>query len=72
MADALIDSVSIETKFGSYTMSISKHSDSELFYKRELKLNKGIYSQSEYNDYRDFWIEVTKNDKAKIVLKPNL
>ncbi len=66
--EALPDPVSIKTKFGSYSMSIKKITDSQLIYTRSHILNKGYFNKTDYADFRKFKRNVVKHDKAKIVL----
>jgi hypothetical protein len=66
--EAMPNDVSIETKFGSYTFSITKLSDNQLLYKRVYVLNKGYYPKEDYNAFREFKLNVAKHDKTKIVL----
>jgi len=68
LIEALPKPVSIDTKFGSYSMSIEKNSEDQLTYKRTYVLNKGYYDKSEYADFRKFKRNIVKHDKAKIVL----
>jgi len=65
----LPDKVVIDNQFGNYEMSVSKTSDSELVYNRKLIINKGKYSKEDYKAFREFYLEIVKNDKQKIVLK---
>jgi len=39
-----------------------------LVYTRTLQINEGIYTKDEYNDFRDFIIEIIKNDNNKASL----
>ncbi|WP_033961121.1 DUF3857 domain-containing protein [Psychroserpens jangbogonensis] len=68
--EALMNPVSIENKFGTYQASVTQTSEDTLLYQRELIMNKGTYEKEEYDAFREFWLEVVKNDKSKIVLKP--
>ncbi|WCO02160.1 DUF3857 domain-containing protein [Psychroserpens ponticola] len=67
--EALMNPVFIENKFGIYKASITQTSDDTLLYQRELIMNKGKYTKEEYDDFRQFWLEIVKYDKSKIVLK---
>lgn len=69
--EALMNPVSIETKFGIYKASITQISEDTLLYQREFIMNKGNYTKDEYDAFREFWLEVVKYDKSKIVLKSN-
>ncbi len=58
----------VESKYGSYEVSIEKESDTRLVYKRKLLIKKGRYPKEEYNEYRNFRRKVAKGDNLKIVL----
>lgn len=60
--------ITVKNKFGSYSFSIEKVSETELLYKRTYSLNKGYYPKEEYKAFRDFIANVVKLDKSKIVL----
>jgi hypothetical protein len=66
--EAMPNDVSIETKFGTYTFSITKLSENQLLYKRIYVLNKGYYAKEDYEAFREFKLNVAKYDKTKIVL----
>lgn len=66
--EAMPNAIEISNKFGSYSFSIEKVSDSQLLYKRTHILNKGYYPKEEYTDFRSFMSEIVKHDKSKIVL----
>lgn len=58
----------LKSKFGEYKTEIVKQSETNLLYKRTLFIKKGIYSKTEYEDYRQFMDQIARNDNAKIVL----
>jgi hypothetical protein len=60
------------SKFGSYKTDIIKIDSSNVVYKRTLFIKKGLYSNKEYDEYRLFIEQISKNDNAKIILTPNL
>ncbi|URC13272.1 DUF3857 domain-containing protein [Flavobacterium sp. B183] len=61
----------LKGKFGEYKTEIIKKENNKLLYKRSLFLNKGKYSNKEYDDYRLFMEQIAKNDNAKIILTKN-
>ncbi|MFH6945874.1 DUF3857 domain-containing protein [Flavobacterium sp. FlaQc-50] len=61
----------LKGKFGEYKTEIIKKENNKLTYKRSMFLNKGKYSNKEYDEYRLFMEQVAKNDNAKIVLIKN-
>ncbi|WP_417939394.1 DUF3857 domain-containing protein [Flavobacterium sp. RS13.1] len=61
----------LKGKFGEYKTEIIKKGDNKLTYKRSMFLNKGKYSNTEYDEYRLFMEQVSRNDNAKIILTKN-
>ena len=69
--DALPADFNLTTKFGDYKTSIVKNDANNLVYKRSLLIKKGLYQNNEYEDYRLFMEQITRNDNAKIILIKN-
>ena len=61
----------LKGKFGEYKTEIIKKENNKLTYKRSMFLNKGKYSNKEYDEYRLFMEQVSRNDNAKIILTKN-
>jgi hypothetical protein len=61
----------LKGKFGEYKTEIVKNDANKLTYKRSMFLNKGKYSNKEYDEYRLFMEQVSRNDNAKIILTKN-
>ena len=61
----------LKGKFGEYKTEIIKNDSNKLTYKRSMFLNKGKYSNKEYDEYRLFMEQVSRNDNAKIILTKN-
>lgn len=61
----------LSSKFGTYKTEIIKIDSLNLVYKRTLFIKKGLYSNKEYDEYRLFIEQISKNDNAKIILTPN-
>ena len=61
----------LKGKFGEYKTEIIKKDNNKLTYKRSMLLNKGKYSNKEYDEYRLFMEQVSRNDNAKIILTKN-
>lgn len=61
----------VKGKFGEYKTEIIKKENNKLTYKRSMFLNKGKYSNKEYDEYRLFMEQVSRNDNAKIILTKN-
>ncbi|WP_369765746.1 DUF3857 domain-containing protein [Flavobacterium sp. WC2429] len=58
----------LKNKFGEYKTEFIKKDDSTIVYKRSLSIKKGLYSNTEYDEYRLFVEQVSRNDNAKIIL----
>lgn len=56
------------TKFGEYKTEIIKKDNNNIIYKRSLFVKKGLYKNTEYDDYRLFMEQISRNDNAKIIL----
>jgi len=55
-------------KFGEYKTEIIKKDNNNLVYKRILFVKKGLYGKNEYDEFRLFMEQVSRNDNAKIIL----
>ena len=60
--------VTIENKFGTYKTELITKDDKTLVYKREFKVNDGEFPKEDYEAFRDFFKEVSKQDNAKVAL----
>ncbi|MDD5149870.1 MAG: DUF3857 domain-containing protein [Flavobacterium sp.] len=58
----------LNSKFGEYKTEIIKKDDQNLIYKRTFFIKKGLYEKSEYDEFRLFMEQVSRNDNAKIIL----
>ncbi|WP_026728425.1 DUF3857 domain-containing protein [Flavobacterium denitrificans] len=67
----LPENYELKGKFGEYKTEIIKKDNNKLIYKRSMFLNKGKYSNKEYDEYRLFMEQISKNDNAKIILTKN-
>ncbi len=70
--DFLPANIELQTKFGDYRTEIIKKDPNNLVYKRSIFIKKGMYTKTEYDEYRLFMEQISKNDNAKIILTPNL
>jgi len=61
----------LKTKFGEYKTEIIKKDATSLVYKRTMFMKKGFYSNEEYDEYRLFMEQISRNDNAKIILTQN-
>lgn len=66
--EALPNKVVIENKFGRYIAELTAKDEKTLIYKREFSVNDGEFPKEDYNDFRNFYKEVTKHDHSKIAL----
>lgn len=69
--EALPKGVELSGKFGQYKTELVQTDANHLVYKRSLLVKKGLYPNKEYEDYRLFMEQVSRNDNAKIVLIKN-
>lgn len=58
----------LNTKFGEYKTEIIKKDSNNIVYKRSLFVKKGFYKNTEFDEYRLFMEQISKNDNAKIIL----
>lgn len=69
--DFLPANFELESKFGEYKTEIVKKDATSLVYKRSILIKKGLYSNQEYDEYRLFMEQISRNDNAKIILTKN-
>ncbi len=67
----LPENYELSGKFGNYKTETIKTDAANLVYKRTLFVKKGLYSNKEYDEYRLFIEQISKNDNAKIILTQN-
>ncbi len=60
--------VEFTSKFGSYKSEIVRVDDHNLIYKRTLNVSRGFFPKEEFDDYRQFFENVSRNDNAKIII----
>ncbi len=65
--EAIPQNFELNTKFGEYKTEITKK-DNNIVYKRSLFVKKGLYKNTEYDEYRLFMEQISRNDNAKIIL----
>jgi hypothetical protein len=66
--ESLPENFELNTKFGEYKTEIIKKDTNNLVYKRSIFIKKGMYKNTEYDEYRLFMEQVSRNDNAKIIL----
>ncbi|MCH4553167.1 DUF3857 domain-containing protein [Aestuariibaculum lutulentum] len=68
--ESLPEKIEIENKFGSYRAEFILE-DENVIYKRKLVINDGVFPKEDYDDFRNFRIDISKSDNAKIALVKN-
>lgn len=58
----------LNTKYGEYKTEVIKKDTNNLVYKRSIFIKKGLYKNTEYDEYRLFMEQISRNDNAKIIL----
>jgi len=62
------ENVDVKSKFGNYSIEISKIDERTYNYKRVFKMKEGKYPKDDYNSYRSFRKKIAKYDNSKIIL----
>jgi hypothetical protein len=66
--EAIPNSLVLNSKFGEYKTEFIKKDEKTVVYKRLNLIKKGVYTNKDYEDYRIYMEQITKNDNAKIIL----
>ncbi|SHF69179.1 protein of unknown function [Flavobacterium fluvii] len=66
--ESLPQNFELNTKFGEYKTEIIKKDNNNIVYKRSLLVKRGLYKNIEYDEYRLFMEQISRNDNAKIIL----
>lgn len=66
--ESLPQSIELNSKFGEYKTEIIKKENNSLVYKRSVFIKEGLYKNTEYDEYRLFMEQISRNDNAKIIL----
>lgn len=61
----------LKSKFGEYSIAFTLNKDKSISYKRSFFVKKGMYTSADYDEYRLFIEQVSKNDNAKMILTQN-
>jgi len=69
--ESLPQNVKIENKFGYYSFEIAVKNDNTILYNREFVVNDGEFPKEDYDEFRNFYKEVSKFDNIKIALIKN-
>ncbi len=66
--ETLLKPIALETKFGSYEVTLESKEPEVLVYNRRLLIKSGKYSKEDYKLYRDFRKQVARYDNSRIIL----
>lgn len=66
--EAIPNNVEIESKFGSYKAEFTLIDNHKIIYKRTLISHEGFYPKEDYENFRNFREQVSRNDNAKVVI----
>ena len=69
--ESIPNNFELNTKFGEYKTEIIKKDNNNLIYKRSLFIKKGLFKNTEYDEFRLFMEQISKNDNAKVILTKN-
>lgn len=69
--ESMPNNFELNSKFGEYKTEIIKKDNNNLIYKRSIFIKKGLYKNTEYDEYRLFMEQISRNDNAKIILIKN-
>jgi transglutaminase-like putative cysteine protease len=69
--ESIPNNFELNSKFGEYKTEIIKKDNANLIYKRSVFIKKGLYKNTEYDEYRLYMEQISKNDNAKIILTKN-
>ncbi|MCK4661918.1 MAG: DUF3857 domain-containing protein [Bacteroidales bacterium] len=64
------EGTTITSKFGEYQTELNQN-ENTISYKRTLSMKKGEYEPEEYEEFRNFLLQISKADNAKFVLVKN-
>lgn len=70
--ESLPNTFELNTKFGEYKIEFIKKDALNLVYKRSILIKKGLYANTEYEEYRLFMDQISRHDNSKIVLAKKL
>jgi hypothetical protein len=66
--DASPEPIIINSEFGNYELKVTKDANGALQVSRNFLIKKGTYSKEQFEEFRNFQIEVAKADKSKVVI----
>jgi hypothetical protein len=69
--ESMPNNFELNSKFGEYKTEIIKKDNNNLIYKRSIFIKKGLYKNTEYDEFRLFMEQISKNDNAKVILTKN-
>lgn len=69
--DSKPETIEFNDKYGNFKIEIIQLTPTKILFKRKLLLFKGIYNNTEYEDYRKFIEQIAKADNSKILITKN-
>lgn len=66
--EAIPETKTVSTLFGTYSLTIEKLNEHEVRYTRSLTMNEGVYKAEKYAEYLEFRKLILQIDNAKIVI----
>jgi hypothetical protein len=69
--ESMPNNFELNSKFGEYKTEIIKKDNNNLIYKRSIFIKKVLYKNTEYDEFRLFMEQISKNDNAKVILTKN-
>ena len=66
--EAIPETKTVSTLFGTYSLTIEKLNEHEVRYTRSLTMNEGVYKAEKYDEYLEFRKLILQIDNAKIVI----
>lgn len=63
------EKMEVENKFGKYSTEIVVLNPNKIIYTRKILINKGKFTNQDYEHFRLFKEQISKNDNSKIIIK---
>lgn len=72
LVEAIPQNAAITSKYGEYQTQVVNNNNNTLTYKRTLFIKRGLYESKDYEEYRLFREQISRNDNAKIILNKKI
>jgi hypothetical protein len=69
--EAVPNEINLKPTFGSFVYKTVVSGDTAIIFHRELEIKNYQIPAKDYKEYRNFWMDVVKADRAKVVLVKN-